>query len=83
MAYVESRYDETAVSRVEGKKRVVGAYPSTMPPKNLRKGASLYCGPLQTFAKNWDECMEQRDLKVAYATAAKARALATRSTRTR
>lgn len=71
MAYVESRYDETAVSRVEGTKRVVGSYPSTTPPKNLRKGASLYCGPLQTFAKNWDECMKQRDLKVAYATAAK------------
>lgn len=71
VAYVESRYDVTALSRIEGKTRVHGRYPSTTPPKNLRKGTSLYCGPLQTFARNWDECMKQRDLNVAYATAAK------------
>lgn len=71
IAFVESRYDVLAVSRVEGKKRVVGRYPSTVPPKKLRKGTSLYCGPLQTFAANWEDCLKQRDLNVAYAAATK------------
>jgi hypothetical protein len=71
IAYVESRYDVTALSRIEGNKRVHGRYPSTTAPRKLRKGTSLYCGPLQTFAKDWDECLRQRDLKVAYATAVK------------
>jgi len=71
MAFVESRYDTQAVSRVEGKRRRVGHWPSNEPPKRLRKGASLYCGPLQTFAANWDECLAQRDLGVAYSTGAK------------
>ena len=71
MAFVESRFDPLAVSRIEGKHRRVGHYPSTNPPVKLRKGASLYCGPLQTFAGNWDECMAQRSLETAYATGAK------------
>ncbi|HEX5061064.1 MAG TPA: hypothetical protein VFV99_16980 [Kofleriaceae bacterium] len=71
MAYVESRFDPLAVSRIEGKHRRVGHYPSTNPPVKLRKGSSLYCGPLQTFAGTWDECMAARNLDVAYATAAK------------
>lgn len=70
IAFVESRFDPLAVSRVEGKKRRVGRYPSTEPPKRLRKGASLYCGPLQTHAENWDACMKQRELYVAYAAGA-------------
>jgi len=70
MAFVESRFDPAAVSRVEGKRRRVGHYPSTNPPARLRKGASLYCGPLQTFAATWDECLAQRDLRVAYTTGA-------------
>src|SRR5262245_40268523 len=50
MAFIESRFDPLAVSRVEGKRRRVGRYPSNIPPAKLRKGASLYCGPLQTYA---------------------------------
>jgi hypothetical protein len=69
MAFVESRFDPLGVSRVEGHKRRLGRYPSTEPPKRWRKGTSLYCGPLQTFAATWDDCMKQRDLEVAYATA--------------
>lgn len=71
IAFVESRYDVHAVSRVEGKKRVVGRYPYSVAPKKLRKGTSLYCGPLQTFAANWEQCLEQRDLNVAYTSATK------------
>src|SRR5262245_5241565 len=57
MAFVESRYDPLAVSRVEGTHRRVGRYPSDQPPVRLRKGTSLYCGPLQTFAVTWSDCM--------------------------
>lgn len=71
IAFVESRFDPLAVSRVEGKRRRVGHYPSTEPPARLRKGKSIYCGPLQTFAASWDECMQQRELRVAYASGAK------------
>jgi hypothetical protein len=71
MAFVESRFDVQALSRVEGKRRRGGHWPSTEPPKRLRKGASLYCGPLQTFAASWDECLSQRDLSVAYLAGAK------------
>ena len=70
MAFVESRFDPHALSRIEGKKRRVGKWPSTTPPKRLRKGSSLYCGPLQTFAGNWDDCLKQRELAVAYAAGA-------------
>jgi hypothetical protein len=69
MAYVESRFDPLGVSRIEGKKRRLGRYPSTQPPARWRKGTSLYCGPLQTFAATWEDCMKQRNLDVAYATA--------------
>ena len=71
IAFVESRFDPQAVSRVEGKRRRVGHYPSSQPPARLRKGTSLYCGPLQTFATSWDECMKQQDLTLAYTTGAK------------
>jgi hypothetical protein len=69
MAFVESRFDSLGVSRVEGRKRRLGRWESSEPPKRWRKGTSLYCGPLQTFAATWDDCMKQRDLSVAYATA--------------
>lgn len=66
MAFIESRFETATLSRVENKRRIHGRYPSTLPPKNLDKGTSLYCGPLQTRARTWDECMEQRNLAVAY-----------------
>src|SRR4051812_26775009 len=71
IAYVESRFDTLAVSRIEGNRRVLGHYGSDQPPKRLKKNSSLYCGPLQTFASSWEECMQQRNLDVAYAASAR------------
>ncbi len=71
IAFVESRYDTTATSRVERGKRKTGHHPSTTPPIGLDRGASLYCGPLQTFASSWAECIQLRDSRVAYAAATK------------
>ena len=70
IAFVESRFDVTALSRVEGNHRRAGRYPSTTPPANLNKRGSMYCGPLQTFAGSWAECMSMRDPHVAYAAGA-------------
>jgi hypothetical protein len=67
VAFIESRYDPTAVSRVEGRARRTGRYPSTEPPAGLDPRASLYCGPLQTFAASWSRCMAMRNLDAAYA----------------
>lgn len=66
VAYVESRFDPTWVSRVESHKRRTSRYRSTTPPKKLDRRAFLYCGPLQTRAATWDACLAQRDLLVAY-----------------
>jgi hypothetical protein len=66
MAYIESRFDPTALSRIEGDERRGGRHPSVKPPKKWKRGTSLFCGPLQTFAKTWPECLRQRELKVAY-----------------
>jgi hypothetical protein len=70
VAFVESRFDPTAVSRVEGRARRTGAYPSLNVPPHLDPHASLYCGPLQTFAPSWSACLSMRDLKTAYAAGA-------------
>jgi hypothetical protein len=67
IAFVESRFDATAVSRVEGRKRRTGSYPRTTAPAQLDRSASLYCGPLQTFAPSWSACIGMRDLFTAYA----------------
>jgi hypothetical protein len=69
VAFVESRFDVTNVSRIEGERRRYGRYRSMLPPKNWKRGTSLYCGPLQTFALTWDQCMKQRALDIAYPTA--------------
>ena len=66
IAFVESRFDVTATSRVEGGTRRMGRYPSTTPPPNLSL-RSLFCGPLQTMARSWSECMALRDPHNAYA----------------
>jgi hypothetical protein len=71
IAFVESRYDVTALSRVEGLTRKTGRYPSSKPPARLDRRASLFCGPLQTYAASWSACMGMRNLKVAYAAAAR------------
>src|SRR5262249_5967634 len=70
IAFVESRYDPTTTSRVEGNVRKTGRYPSTSAPAQLNRRASLFCGPLQTFAPSWSSCLRMRDLRTAYAAAA-------------
>ncbi len=66
IAFVESRFDPTATSRVEAGTRRTGHYPSTDAPASLDRHASLYCGPLQTFASTWSRCLALRDLPAAY-----------------
>jgi len=70
IAFVESRFDVTATSRVEGKQRRTGHYAGTTPPSHLDTRRSMYCGPLQTFAGSWSECISLRDPHVAYAAGA-------------
>ncbi|MDB4960434.1 MAG: hypothetical protein JWP01_433 [Myxococcales bacterium] len=69
IAYVESRYDVTATSRIEDGKRKTGRHPSTTPPRRLDRKGTLYCGPLQTYARSWDACLQMRDTRVGYAAA--------------
>lgn len=65
VAYIESRFDPTATSRIEGSVRKTGSYPSTAPPRGGIHG-SLFCGPLQTYAGTWRRCLAMRDLAVGY-----------------
>lgn len=66
IAYVESRFDPTATSRIEGDVRRTGSYRSRRPPPDLR--GSLFCGPLQAYARSWKQCLGLRDLATGYAT---------------
>lgn len=67
VAFVESRFDSRWVSRVERKKRVYGLHLANTPPRRLDKHTAMYCGPLQTRALTWEQCLQQRDdLFVAY-----------------
>src|SRR5512138_1983810 len=66
IAWVESRYDPTATSRIERGVRVTGRYASTNPPAALDRRFPLYCGPLQTFATTWSGCLAMRDLETGY-----------------
>jgi hypothetical protein len=68
VAYIESRFDPTATSRVVGARRMTGSYPSLEPPRGLN--GTLYCGELQTFAASWSECIAMRDRTRAYAAGA-------------
>jgi len=70
IAFVESRFDPTAVSRVEGRTRKTGSYPTTEAPAQLDRRASLFCGPLQTYAGSWSVCVGMRELSTAYAAGA-------------
>lgn len=69
MAWVESRFDPTATSRLENGKRRTGSYPSTTPPRGGVRG-SLFCGPLQTHGRDWASCLAMRELAVGYAAGA-------------
>lgn len=71
VAFVESRFDLYWVSRVEGTERRIGRHPSDRPPARWRRGTNLFCGPLQTMARTWDQCLSHRELRVAYETGAK------------
>ena len=71
IAYAESKFDPSVVSRVEGAQRRVGCWQSQEAPKRWRKGTSLFCGPLQTQARTWDACLAQRELDAAYRTGAR------------
>ena len=66
VAFVESRFDPTAVSRVEGHARGAGSYPSRVAPAQLDARAALYCGPLQAYASSWSRCLELRELRAGY-----------------
>jgi len=66
MAYIESRYDPTSLSRVEGEKRRTGPWRAEVPPRAMNRRSSMFCGPLQTHARTWKQCLEQRQLAVAY-----------------
>jgi hypothetical protein len=66
VAYVESRFDPTAVSRVVVDRRQTGSYPSLNAPIGLNVRAGLFCGPLQTYAKSWAQCTSQRSLEEGY-----------------
>lgn len=59
-AYVESRFDSTATSRLVDGKRHVGAWPSRLAPAGW--SATLYCGVAQTAAITWKRCLELRDV---------------------
>jgi hypothetical protein len=67
VAFVESRYDTTTLSRVQSNRRRTGRFPSRRPPRDLDRKASLFCGPLQTHARSWQECLAHREHAVAYA----------------
>jgi hypothetical protein len=66
IARVESRYDPTATSRMQGGKRVTGSFPSTAMGRGM--SGPFYCGPLQTYAHDWATCLAQRDLATGYRT---------------
>lgn len=70
MAYVESRFNRFALSRIERGHRVMGVWPSREPPRYLTKNTSMFCGVTQTRAFKWDVCLERRNLDVAYSMAA-------------
>jgi hypothetical protein len=67
IAFVESRYDATATSRVENGVRLTGHYGSRAQPANMNLALGLFCGPMQTIAKSWANCLEMRELQRGYA----------------
>lgn len=69
LAWVESRYYPTAVSRVENGKRVTGIPKWKSPPKGTH---SFFCGVTQISAgDSWEKCRSVQDVYLAYRTAVK------------
>lgn len=67
MAYIESRYRPEATSRVEDGKRKTGMWRSSKPAGT----GPWFCGIMQTQARfDWERCLAQRDISLAYQTGA-------------
>jgi len=69
VAYVESRFDPTAMSRVEDGIRRGGSVPGAHPPPRLDRRGAMFCGLHQTRARTWRECVALRDPATSYARA--------------
>lgn len=68
MAYLESRYDPRATSRVFKGKREGGIPKWKTPPKGV--SGPYFCGVTQvTAGYSWTRCLEFRDIRLAYKTA--------------
>jgi hypothetical protein len=67
IAYIESRYDPTSTSRIENEVRRTGRYPSRRRGPEIK--GPLFCGPLQTHARTWKQCLAMRDLTTGYSAA--------------
>lgn len=64
-AYIESRFDPTATSRLVNGSRRTGSWPSTSAPVGWR--GTLYCGITQTVAVTWAACLALRAPRAAIA----------------
>ena len=84
VAYIESRFDARALSRLECEtadpascKRKIGVWPQATEPPKVRPSSSWYCGPLQSGGYvPWTECQKMR-VDIAYGYSAGAKELAT------
>lgn len=64
MAWIESRYYPTAVSRIENGVRITGVPTWNYPP---RGAGSFFCGVTQISAGNsWEKCLRARNVFSAY-----------------
>jgi hypothetical protein len=62
-AYVESRFDSSATSRLVAGKRKVGSWASQQAPSGW--SGNLYCGIAQTAASTWAGCLALRETQAA------------------
>lgn len=68
LAFVESRYQPSATSRVENGVRKVGIPKWEYPNRNI--SGPYFCGVTQVMADmSWKKCLELRDIFLAYRTA--------------
>jgi len=63
LAWIESRFDSTATSRMVDGKRITGSWPS----RAQAGQGPWFCGVLQTRAfYSWSKCLEMRDISKGY-----------------
>ncbi len=68
LAFVESRYQPSATSRVENGVRKIGIPKWNYPRRNV--SGPYFCGVTQVMADmSWNKCLELRDIFLAYKTA--------------